>query len=509
MDTPQTTLIRPATIKAAINLFAIFVALYFSELASFSLSIDEEVAAFRTDASIWIAQGRWGAYLVETFLIPHPVMPFLPPAVFGVGCVTAYLLVMDAIGKHELSIAEYACFTIFCAFPTWFFLVEFYSNIGAVGIGLAAATLAVWLISKKDPPVASSRFLAAIAAGGFAISIYQSFVPAILVLGIAFSVLQTRVSTKMSLPKHLIRVAVLLAGSAVFYVVGNAIFKSFTSQRSEYFESLFQPAFLFQHPIVVIGRILEAVRGAFGLDHDTYGVVLWTIPVLLIFGGWTLLKESPRANLPLLAIALVSLTVPFGVHFLAAGSMPVRSLIGLPIAVWLFVYLALTSRNARIRTISAILLGVAAFQILMIQNYRQASSSLVDKHDTLVAAAIYDRLTMTEGYDARRTYALSVFGGLPFATNYPRPPSSTVGYSFFEWDGGNPWRIAYYMRLLGYSNLNGSTDQQADQTIVRLSTMPVWPAPGSVEIEGDVALIRLGDQPSVANQQALARAVNH
>ncbi|TIO54556.1 MAG: hypothetical protein E5X80_11500 [Mesorhizobium sp.] len=508
MDTPQTKLIRPSSIRAAINLFAIFVAMYFSELASFSLSIDEEVASFRTDASIWIAQGRWGAYLIERFLIPNPVMPLLAPAIFGAGCVAAYLFVMDAIDKRELSIAEYACFVIFCAFPTWFFIVEFYSNIAAVGIGLAASAFAIWLINKKDIPAAGSRFLVAVAAGGFAISIYQSFAPAILVLGIAVCVLRARAGIERSLLKDLIRVGVLVAGSAVFYAVGNAIFKSFISQRSEYFESLFQPGFLFQHPMVVAGRVLEAIGGALGLDHGTYGVILWAVPLLLVLGGWTLFKESPRTKLLLPLAALVCLFIPFGVHALAAGIMPVRSLVGLPIAVWLFVYLAVTSNNARISIVSAILLGAVIFQIQVIQNYRQASSYLVDKHDTLLAAAIYDRLAATPGFDAKRSYALSVFGGLPFATNYPRPPSSTVGYSFFEWDGGNPWRITSYMKLLGYSNLNGPTDQQVDQTIVRLSAMPVWPAPGSLEIQGDVVVIRLGETPSYANQQALARVAN-
>ncbi|TPI71980.1 glucosyltransferase domain-containing protein [Mesorhizobium sp. B2-8-9] len=508
MDTPQTILIRPSSIRAAINLFAIFVAMYFSELASFSLSIDEEVAAFRTDSSIWIAQGRWGAYLIERFLIPNPVMPLLAPAIFGAGCVAAYLLVMDTIDKHRLSIAEYACFTTFCAFPTWFFIVEFYSNIAAVGIGLAASAFAIWLISKNGSPADGRRFLVAVVAGGFAISIYQSFAPAILVLGIAVCVLQARAGIERSQPKDLIRVGGLVVGSAIFYAVGNAIFKSFISKRSEYFESLFQPGFFFQHPVVVTGRVLEAVGEALGLDRGAYGVILWAVPLLLILGVWTLFKELSRTRLLLLAAALVCLFIPFGVHVLAAGIMPLRSLVGLPIAVWLFVYLAVTSSNAKISIVSAILLGVVIFQIQVIQNYRQASSYLVDKHDTLLAAAIYERLTAMPGFDARRAYALCVFGGLPFATNYPRPPSSTVGYSFFEWDGGNAWRITYYMKLLGYSNLNGPTDQQVDQTIVRLSTMPVWPALGSLEIQGDIVLIRLGEGPSYANQQALTRVAN-
>lgn len=508
MDTPQIMLTRPTTIRPAINLFAIFVAMYFSELASFSLSIDEELAAFRTDPSIWIIQGRWGAYLVERFLIPHPVMPFLTPALFGAGCVAAYLLVMDAIDKHELSIAEYACFAIFCGFPTWFFVVEFYSNIAAVGIGLFATALALWLIGKKDISPHSLRFLGAVASGGFAISIYQSFAPTILVLGIAITILQARAGAGKSLARGLLQTVFLLIGAAVFYAVGNAISRSFVPGSNAYFESLSQPGFLFQHPIVVIGRVLGSVGEVYGLRYGTYDTAFWAIPPLLILGGWTLLRESLHARLLLTIAAVAALLIPFGLHFLAAGSMPVRSLVGVPIAMWLFAYVAVTSRDSRIRTASAILLAVALFQIQVIQNYRQASSYLVDKHDTLMAGAIYDRLSSASGFDAKRIYALTTFGSQPFATNYPRPPGSTVGYSFFEWDGGNPWRIAYYMKLLGYSNLNGATQDQVDQTIVRLSTMPAWPAPGSVEIKDDIALIRLGEAPTYPNQQALTRMIN-
>ncbi|RWF46063.1 MULTISPECIES: glucosyltransferase domain-containing protein [unclassified Mesorhizobium] len=508
MDTAQIMLTRPTAIPSAINLFAIFVAMYFSELASFPLSIDEEVTAFRTDSSIWIYQGRWGAYLIERFLIPNPIMPFFAPAVFGAGCVAAYLLVMDAINKHELSIAEYASFIIFCSFPSWFFIVEFYSNIAAIGIGLFAAAVALWLIAKEDVSLHSARFLGAVATAAFAISIYQSFAPAILVMGIAISVLQARADSNNSAPRNLFRIGILLAGSIVFYIIGNALFRSFVPGQNEYFDSLSQPGFMFQHPATVIGRVLEAMGSVYGLDKRIYGVALWPIPLLLVLGGWTLLKELPHTKLLLSAVAFVSLLVPFGFHFLAAGSMPVRSLVGVPIAVWLFAYVAVTSRNSKASAASAMLIAVALFQIQIIQNYRQTSNYLVDKHDTLLAGAVYDRLAATPGFDARRTYALSVFGSQPFVTNYPRPPDSTVGHSFFEWDGGNSWRIAYYMRLLGYSNLTGSTPAQIDKTIAHLSAMPVWPAPGSVEIQDDIALIRLGETSSYANQQALKRTTN-
>lgn len=95
-------------------------------------------------------------------------MLFLAPAVFGVCFVVAYLLVMDAIGKHELFIAEYACFRNLLRLSTWFFIVEFYLNIAAVGIGLTARrhyslasdahqvfyfsfTITIWLRTATEP----------------------------------------------------------------------------------------------------------------------------------------------------------------------------------------------------------------------------------------------------------------------------------------------------------------------------------------------------------------------
>lgn len=505
MDTAPAMLTRPITIRPAANLFAIFVMMYFSELASFPLSIDEEVSAFRTDSSIWIVQGRWGAYLIERFLIPHPVMPFLPAAVFGAACVAAYLLVMDLLDKHEFSLADYACFAVFCSFPTWFFIVEFYSNIATVGIGLFAAAAALWLSGKKETPLIGLRFLCAIVAGGFAVSTYQSFATALLTLGFAISVLRARAGISRSLLQDLLRVAALVIGAVLVYAIGNAVFRYFASWRDAYFDSLSQPEFLFQHPGVVIGRVLKAVGDTYGLDNGTYGSTLWAIPLLIILGIWAIFKDAPRTKLLATVAALACLVVPFAFHFLAAGTMPVRSLVGAPFAVWLFAYAAVTNANTRICIPAAILLALALFQIQVIQNYRQASSYLVEKHDTLLAAALYDRLSTAPGFDAKRTYAISVFGSQPFATTYPKTPGSTVGYSFFEWDGGNPWRIAYYMKLLGYSNLNGATQDQVDQTIVRLSMMPAWPAPGSVEIKDDIALIRLGEAPTYPNQQALAR----
>lgn len=98
-------LTRNDTIRAGAYLFAIFVAIYFFEISSFHLSIDEESAAFRQDASVWVPQGRWGAYLFEAYILQQPIVPVLPMAVFGLALVAAYLLLLDTIGRDRLGAA--------------------------------------------------------------------------------------------------------------------------------------------------------------------------------------------------------------------------------------------------------------------------------------------------------------------------------------------------------------------------------------------------------------------
>jgi hypothetical protein len=59
-------------------LSAVAVAAHGFELFNFNLTIDEEIHAFSSQAYTWIAQGRWGMFLLNALLIPHPIIPFVP-----------------------------------------------------------------------------------------------------------------------------------------------------------------------------------------------------------------------------------------------------------------------------------------------------------------------------------------------------------------------------------------------------------------------------------------------
>src|SRR5262245_5522091 len=98
-DAPK-RLFEPADFRRPfLILWAIFVLFYFSELAGFSLSNDEEKALFRADPAVWLAQDRWLAYLIERFILPPPVLPFFPLFVFGGLVSLGYIVVAKCHGR--------------------------------------------------------------------------------------------------------------------------------------------------------------------------------------------------------------------------------------------------------------------------------------------------------------------------------------------------------------------------------------------------------------------------
>ena len=112
--------LEPA-LKALSILLALFAAFHVSELTNFTLSIDDELEAFRASPHLWVALGRWAGYLFEKFVLPQPVVPFLPLALFGLFCSIGYLFFLRAIGERYKDPWSLAFFPLFSAFPTWAF----------------------------------------------------------------------------------------------------------------------------------------------------------------------------------------------------------------------------------------------------------------------------------------------------------------------------------------------------------------------------------------------------
>src|SRR5262249_3281208 len=150
---------------------------------SYSLSIDDEFAAFRTDNGIWVAQGRWATYLVNQYIIPQQVVPFFPHALF---CLCASLACVFCLRAHDLALdlKSILLFPMFAAFPTWYFVAEFYSNLPSVAFGLVLCCMAAMSfrhladLTTKEPIRAASLLRALVlqaALIGTAMATYQSY----------------------------------------------------------------------------------------------------------------------------------------------------------------------------------------------------------------------------------------------------------------------------------------------------------------------------------------------
>jgi len=491
-------------------LLAIFCALYFVELASFSLSIDEELGLYQPHGTVWIRQGRWGAYLVEQYVLTRPILPFLPHFVFGLACVASFLVILQAarVGSR-LGLAEYGSFAVFCGFPTWFFISEFSTNVGAVGIALLCATLSVCLgtnslVGRYRP----ARILAAIVLGAFAIAIYQSFLlyMVVLLLGLCF-LLPSDGQQRWAVARFGIGLLIITAG-ALAYLVGDKAFKWWFGVGSGYVGMFFDPSYFLSDPFVAFKKMFRELRRVYGFSSRYYTMLMWATPILLAAGVAALSLRSAGWNARRRAILVAATTailfVPFALNVFSEAQLPLRALVGVPFVVWLFTYVGLSSPNVRIKMVSWLALFVAIFQFQTLQNTMQALNALAAKNDLLLAASIEERLAALPGFNGETTYPIAAFGGRTYDPPYAAPSTSTAGSSFFGWDNGNPVRIAAYLKVVGLSKVRAANPEEMAAAVVELSRMPVWPSPQSVALSNGVVLVRLGKEPSAFNVAALA-----
>lgn len=490
------------------RLFLVFVGVYFFELASFPLSIDEELAAFRTNPEVWVFQGRWGAYLLERFFLPNPTLPVVPVLIFGVALAVAYLLLLDLIQPgRQLETKDYVLFALFCGFPTWYFIVEFYSNIATVGIGTAACAASIWLAIRGPERLGSKASIAmSVALGAFAVSTYQSLLFLLIAFGCGVVLLRDVEDVDRISWRAIGRIVALACGTAAVYFAMNSVFRRILPGTSPYFDSVLQINNALADPVAAFVSTFATMGGVYGLSKAFYSGSMAATAVIILAGAVALVhayRYRPSRGTIALVSGLVVLFVPFTLHPL--GVLPHRSLIGVPFAVWLLARIGIGSASRYIAIVAWIAVSITIYQMLVLGNRYQAASYFVARHDLATAIALEERITHASGFDPKTAYAISVFGGLGFDTNYPRPRTSTVGRSFFEWDSGNPHRIVAYMRLLGFNNLRGAAESEQDKVIGKLKDMPVWPAADSVQIEDDVVLVRFSERPNASNLRSIAK----
>jgi len=504
-------------------LWAIFSIFYFSELANFSLSIDEEKAIFRHNAAVWVGQDRWLSYLIEQFVLPPPVLPFFPLFLFGALASLSYMIVARI---HQYRLEEWPVllvFILFSAFPVLYFALDFSFVTVSFGIGILLSCLCLFLFDRAMDRITAPAahrggmiglFAAQALLGAAAIGVYQSLILLIAAGCGGIFLLRYLRGPAMPLRQILLVHAYLvcaIAASVILSVLISRGFQWLLGLQPAYVGGFIRPERLLDSPLAVIRNLIREYWAIYGGKRAVYGFRYVTFPALLLLGMFALAVRAPRRNAKtvffVILYMLAMTLIPFAINPVSGGELPYRTLIAVPYVFWFFAAGAVVSHIPVVRRIGIALAIIVSIQCLYTFSTFQAQKRLVLDHDKLLASEIYQRIVgQIPDFDRSKTYTVDFYGAHEFQSVYREIEGSTLSGSFFEWDGGNPGRIVDFMKILGYSNFVRA-DQAAQQALLPImQDMPIWPAAGSVRVADGIVLVRLGERPGVFHKRAIKAA---
>ena len=355
-------------------LLAVFSIFYFSELANFSLSIDDELAAMRGDAAIWAAQGRWLSYLVEQFLISQPVLPFFPLFIFGALVCAGYIILVNAHGYQAGDPRLVLVFCLFCAFPTLFFILDFAGNTASLGLGILASCVCVFVFDKALLAYLSGGmkrrhhvglFALQVGLGAAAIGAYQSLVLLVAAGCCGLFILRYLRGPTMSWREvaliHAYLICSVLASVALNFLISRG-FQWGLAIEPAYIGQLVQVDLLIESPASVFKAMVKEYWQIYGGKRAVYGFRYITFPALILLGLFSLAAGIPGRAGPRLLFAFVYLfgitTIPFAMNVITGGDAPYRALVAVPYVFWFLAAGAVLSSNRIIRRLAVVLVVI-------------------------------------------------------------------------------------------------------------------------------------------------------
>ncbi len=427
----------------------------------------------REDPSVWIAQGRWTVFVMELLVMREPVLPFVPIAIFGSCLAVGYVIYLNAIGRNPDAVASLITFPLFSSFPTWSFITEFQANTPAIGIGVLACCVAIALLRPMlyTPSASAGAYFAWVPNGALASLLiavaagtYQTVPLLFVVLGLAaimFGAMDDpKGSVRMVLRGVIVLAIVCAIGLALYFII-LSVFLAIYATEVAYIDNFIRVDQLLEQPAKTLASSLQFAWKVYSGDRRFYVATAWAFGIVIALSFLALaltpqLKNRPAVHVSVMFIHGAILLIPFAMTPIAGGTMPIRSLIGVPAVIWTCAYLTITTPVAWLGRASLYVTAIAIFQTLYSVYLYQTNGIVVRQRDAATAAAIYHKIAEQQPeWDRSRMYPVLVYGAWPFKSHYRRASSSTAGASFFEWDGGNRSRVVSFMNILGYHNIAG------------------------------------------------------
>jgi hypothetical protein len=462
----------------------------------------------RENAGVWLGEGRWTVFLIESLLFPQPAIPYAPFIVLIVCLAISYSLI-TRVHNYPANWKTYASYPLFCAFPTWWFISEFYSNVPAVGIGVLLVSISIFLTYRNsradciNSPLKTGSRLAIVMLLACAIGAYQSLILLYLVMAAGVALIKLLRSNGKACVlveqaiRKIVQIIVLTAASILLYVAINYAAQKISGEHSAYIGNFIKIDILLKAPrwlaFTVVTDAWHVYSGAisvFGASMPLASVLLVLSTVTIAFGG------NSRAAVCLF-LWLFVLTAPFALQFLSGvHAVPLRSMLSLAYVTWLMGMILLSHTRIAVALIGTIVVGIYQLQIISVTSQYIALANITQAHDRMLAADIYRRIgELSYDFDRDSPIEIDVYGHKKINTVYAKGRSSMIGDSFFDWNRGNLLRMVTYMKVMGYQSIKmGEEDARRAMTPL-FEDMSVWPAAGSVKKVGERYLVRLSLDP--------------
>lgn len=502
-----------------ILLFFISFVLTLPLLSNFNISIDDEYSAFRTSHSVWIDDGRFTTSLIEKYLFGNPVVPFLPNIIFTALISFSYIL-MRKTYEIKKSFKTYFLFPIFVVFPTWWFIAEFYANLPSAIIGTFLTFLSIYIFSvydsKKENQSAFNPFSLIIyflcgLIFAFAIGTYQAMIPMYLtiILGNLFFRLLNKDVIKKELQFFSKTIIIMFLGIAMYFCISKIFQLMYPSGNKPFISGYLNTEALFNNPKEVYDNIYREMDLYYSFSADKYGMKIKSLAILLplslVLITLKIILKKMKKGVLLIPTFLLLLFSPFAINLITAhNTLPTRSLLSLSVVFWIMSYFFISIFKQKFLLVPIIiLLGWAQFQIINLNSRYAAVTYFAIEHDKMMASSIYQLLgQVNPNFDRSKTTYINFYGIKNLQSHYPKPFSSTMYASFFDWDLGNPSRMLSFMKLMGYENLTPLSNTKRQDYHHYFEEMPVWPARNSVKmVDEDIFLIKLSNQPDLFHRE--------
>jgi len=479
--------------------------LYGYEIFNFSLSIDEELVGSGYEGNWWrlaISQGRWGMGLLGRIFPPLGPIPMISTVLFCAGLGLSGCILARVLFRNPS--AQFAFVGIFVSSPLWPHLAEF--NITSWCMGIACVLLTWALLLFLADRRLNDIWVACVLA--FATGIYESFFVWFLVLLCIhhLSVLLEMApvaATEQRQRFPWLRSLLVAGGGLLGYFLVRRLLLMVLSLQLTYVQGFVRLDEFTTAPAAAFARTFW--RSWFllnGGDHIFlgYGPVLTALPLLgLLILVIRLLWRGPlKTSQRLLAGAILVAGLMFALSPLvvSAGTIPSRALISL-VPLSAFLGSVALSFSGRFRKPLYCVLAVALFISIWVSVSLFYTDHLARQRDEFLAARIMTRVDNILPNPPPGRIPFVVVGAVPAKAAGPFRKLDIFGDSFFDasHEGGNPWRVAAYLQLLGVDTLEPHLITEIARYRQVVETMPVWPASGSVAMVNGMLVIKLGPLP--------------